>query len=131
MGTIFAEVAVVLPVIGTYYYRVPTDLRREVAVGRQVLVPFGRRRLTGYVLRLEEQLPTTMDAAIRDVLQVSSEECYFAEAHLPFYRWLSKYYLAPLVVPPSFRRRVFVPSVSQLPLQKKPQCSPCSGSTLG
>jgi primosomal protein N' (replication factor Y) len=96
MGTIFAEVAVVLPVIGTYYYRVPTDLRREVAVGRQVLVPFGRRRLTGYVLRLEEQLPTTMDAAIRDVLQVSSEECYFAEAHLPFYRWLSKYYLAPL-----------------------------------
>jgi primosomal protein N' (replication factor Y) len=65
-------------------------------VGRQVLVPFGRRRLTGYVLKLEEQLPTTIDAAIRDVLQVSSEECYFSEAHLPFYRWLSNYYLAPL-----------------------------------
>ena len=81
MGTIFVEVAVVLPVIGTYYYRVPPDLRPEVAVGRQVLVPFGRRRLTGYVLRLEEQLPTTMDAVIRDVLQVSSEECYFGEAH--------------------------------------------------
>ncbi|MBW2624841.1 MAG: primosomal protein N' [Deltaproteobacteria bacterium] len=96
MSTIFVEVAVVLPVIGTYYYRVPPDLRREVAVGRQVLVPFGRRRLTGYVLRLEEQLPATMDAAIRDVLQVSSEECYFSEAHLPFYRWLSNYYLAPL-----------------------------------
>ena len=96
MSTIFVEVAVVLPVIGTYYYRVPPDLRREVAVGRQVLVPFGRRRLTGYVLRLEEQLPTTIDAAIRDILQVSSEECYFSEAHLPFYRWLSNYYLAPL-----------------------------------
>ncbi|MGD8686201.1 MAG: hypothetical protein PVH15_05480, partial [Syntrophobacterales bacterium] len=96
MSAIFVEVAVVLPVIGTYYYKVPPDLCRKVAVGRQVLVPFGRRRLTGYVLRLEEQLPVGMAATIRDVLQVSSNECYFSEAHLPFYRWLSDYYLAPL-----------------------------------
>ena len=50
MKAAFVEVAVVLPVISTYHYRVPPELGEEAAVGRQVLVPFGRRRLTGYIL---------------------------------------------------------------------------------
>jgi primosomal protein N' (replication factor Y) len=96
MSTIFVEVAVVLPVISTYHYRVPPELSEEVAVGRQILVPFGRRRLTGYILSVGNQAPVGTDTAIRDILQISSKEFYFTEAHLPFYRWLSSYYLAPL-----------------------------------
>jgi len=96
MSTLFVEVAVVLPVIGTYHYQVPVHLRQKVAVGRQVLVPFGSRRLTGYVLGLATSLSDELQATVRDVLQVSSEESYFNEADLPFYRWLSNYYLAPL-----------------------------------
>jgi primosomal protein N' (replication factor Y) len=96
MSTLFAEVAVVLPVIGTYYYSLPAELEQKAEVGRQVLVPFGRRRLTGYILRIKRQLPRGVDFAIRDILQVSTEECHFSETHLPFYRWLSSYYLAPL-----------------------------------
>jgi len=96
MSVLYVEVAVMLPVIGTYYYRVPSELRQKVTVGRQVLVPFGRRRLTGYILEIREELPPGVDVAIRDVMQVGTEECQFSEAHLPFYRWLSNYYLAPL-----------------------------------
>ena len=96
MSALYVEVAVVLPVIGTYYYRVPSDLREKVTVGRQVLVPFGRRRLTGYILGITQQLPEGVEVAIRDVLQVTTEELHFRERHLPFYRWLSNYYLAPL-----------------------------------
>ncbi|MFP3869803.1 MAG: primosomal protein N' [Syntrophobacteria bacterium] len=96
MNGLFVEVAVVLPVTGTYHYRVPPELAGEVAVGRQVLVPFGNRRLTGYILSVDGQPPSDMEPAIRDILQVSSEEACFTEAHLPFYRWLSSYYLAPL-----------------------------------
>ncbi len=96
MSAFYVEVAVVLPVIGTYYYQVPPELREKVAVGRQVLVPFGRRRLTGYILGIKQQQPPGVDVAIRDVIQVSTEECHFSEPHLPFYRWLSNYYLAPL-----------------------------------
>ena len=96
MSALYVEVAVVLPVIGTYYYQVPPELREKVAVGRQVLVPFGRRRLTGYILGIKQQPPPGVDVAIRDVIQVSTEECHFSEPHLPFYRWLSNYYLAPL-----------------------------------
>jgi primosomal protein N' (replication factor Y) len=96
MSALYVEVAVALPVIGTYYYQVPSGLRQKVAVGRQVLVPFGRRRLTGYILGIKQQLPPGVDVAIRDILQVSAEECHFSEARLPFYRWLSNYYLTPL-----------------------------------
>ena len=96
MSTLFVEVAVVLPVIGTYYYQVPPEFEERVKVGRQVLVPFGRRRLTGYILGIKQHLPKGVEVAIRNVLEVNTEECHFSETHLPFYRWLSNYYLAPL-----------------------------------
>jgi primosomal protein N' (replication factor Y) len=48
------------------------------------------------VLSLDTTLSAEVEASIRDVLQVSSEESYFGEADVPFYRWLSTYYLAPL-----------------------------------
>jgi primosomal protein N' (replication factor Y) len=96
MSALYVEVAVALPVIGTYYYQVPSKLRERATVGRQVLVPFGGRRLTGYIIGIKQQLPVGADVAIRDVLQVSTEECHFREPHLPFYRWLSNYYLFPL-----------------------------------
>ncbi len=98
MSAIYVEVAVVLPVISTYLYRVPPELREEVGVGRQILVPFGRRKLIGYIVGIGSQVPAGTEADIRDILHISSEEFYFTEAHLPFYRWLSSYYLAPLGV---------------------------------
>jgi len=96
MSAILVEVAVVLPVTSTYHYRVPPELTEKAAVGRQVLVPFGRRRLTGYILSVGSQAPADTETTIRDILRITSEEFYFTEAHLPFYRWLSSYYLAPL-----------------------------------
>jgi len=47
-----AEVSVALPVTGTYDYRVPEELAPVLECGSRVLVPFGRRQVTGYVLRL-------------------------------------------------------------------------------
>ena len=96
MSTLFVEVAVVFPVMDSYYYRVPAELISRIAVGRQVLVPFSRRRLTGYILSVRNKLPLGPQTAIRDLLQINSEVRYFTEAILPFYRWLSSYYLAPL-----------------------------------
>ena len=96
MNALYVEVAVALPVIDTYYYQVPSELRQKVTVGRQVLVPFGGRRLTGYIVAIKEQLPLVADVVVRDILQVSTGECHFKEPHLRFYRWLSNYYLYPL-----------------------------------
>jgi primosomal protein N' (replication factor Y) len=47
-GTV--EVAIAMAVPGTYTYSVPEALRPAVAPGVRVLVSFGRRRVTGYLL---------------------------------------------------------------------------------
>jgi primosomal protein N' (replication factor Y) len=44
------DVAVPLPIDSTFHYAVPPALASRVTVGMRVLVPFGRRKLTGYVL---------------------------------------------------------------------------------
>ena len=38
----------------TFQYRIPDKLKEELAVGTQVIVPFGSRTLTGYVLELTD-----------------------------------------------------------------------------
>jgi primosomal protein N' (replication factor Y) len=46
----YIEVAIALPVYNTYTYNVPETLHELVSEGKRVLVPFGRRRVTGYIL---------------------------------------------------------------------------------
>ena len=47
------EVAVALPVTGTFSYRVPDRLTGQIDIGSQVVVPFGRRRVAGLVMALD------------------------------------------------------------------------------
>jgi|GEM_PF-6908474 len=48
------EVAIALPVENTFTYAVPETLSSFVSVGKRVLVPFGRRRVTGYIMGVAE-----------------------------------------------------------------------------
>jgi len=90
---VFAEVAVEAPVDGTFTYSVPHELAGEVALGRRLLVPFGRRSITGYCLGLTGE-PGPFD--VRPVTDVLDPVPLFDERMLGFYRWLSSYYFAPL-----------------------------------
>jgi primosomal protein N' (replication factor Y) len=44
------RVAVTLPVAETYLYLVPQELEPRARVGCRVDVPFGKRKVTGYIL---------------------------------------------------------------------------------
>mgnify|MGYP007051336830 CR=1 len=90
---VFAEVAVEAPVDGTFTYSVPHEHAGEVALGRRLLVPFGRRSITGYCLGLTGA-PGPFD--VRPVTDVLDPVPLFDERMLGFYRWLSSYYFAPL-----------------------------------
>ena len=46
----YIEVAVAIPVYHTFTYSVPQFLLPFAAAGKRVLVPFGQRRVTGYIL---------------------------------------------------------------------------------
>lgn len=86
------EVAVPLQLAATFHYAVPEHLRPAVQVGKRVLVPFGRRKLTGYVL----SFPPSSEQELKDVLEVLDEEPLFTPDELAFYRWIGEYYHAPL-----------------------------------
>jgi primosomal protein N' (replication factor Y) len=96
MDSAIIEVALPLAVPGTFHYRVPPELQAEVAVGREVVVPFGRRRLSGLIVAVGTVPPADLATSIRDVLEISPGEPLFSGVHLPFFLWLSSYYLIPL-----------------------------------
>ena len=90
----YIEVALPLPVRKTFTYEVPADLRAEVSPGKRVLVPFGRRILTGFVLGPAQTLPS--HTAILPLRQVLDGEISFPEKSLKFLLWVSRYYLQPI-----------------------------------
>jgi len=89
----YIDVAVALPVHKTYTYGVPRDWLTRISEGRRVLVPFGRRRVTGYILAVLRQ--STHDE-VKAVLDVLDEKPLFPKVMIPFYQWMADYYLHPI-----------------------------------
>jgi len=88
----YAEVAVAVPVKGTFSYRVPPDISSQVRVGSEVLVDFNNRRLSGYVLARKSE--GTREA--KDILEVIGSEPRFHPAEVPFFEWMADYYIHPI-----------------------------------
>jgi primosomal protein N' (replication factor Y) (superfamily II helicase) len=89
----FAEVAAALPVYGTYTYSIPDHLRTLVVSGKRVLVPFGHRKVTAYILGLDDRIPEIQVKAILDILD---EKPLFPQNMIPFFKWMSQYYKCPI-----------------------------------
>lgn len=87
------EVAVALPVPGTFTYRDPRPGARLLP-GVQVVVPFGGRMVTGFVLG--PAAPGSTGPRTRDIEAVIGGEPLFDEEVLALCRWAADYYLAPL-----------------------------------
>ena len=87
------DVAIALPVYNTYTYRVPEALMPYLAPGKRVLAPFRRRRVTGYILGEGESSDQYDTKCILDILD---EAPLFPLALIPFFKWISVYYLYPL-----------------------------------
>jgi len=89
----FVDVSLSVAVDRSFTYGVPEALAGEVALGKRVLVPFGKRTLTGYVTGLREVAEVEK---VRDILDVLDAEPLFDEEGMRFFSFLSSYYLVPL-----------------------------------
>ncbi len=89
----YIEVAVALPVYHTFTYLAPETVATFIMVGKRVLVPFGRRRVTGYVLGESQPLDKK---EIKSVLDVLDERPLFPPTMVPFFRWIADYYKYPV-----------------------------------
>ncbi|MCK5204832.1 MAG: DEAD/DEAH box helicase family protein, partial [Desulfobacterales bacterium] len=89
----YIEVAVALPVYKTFTYSVPEALWPFITAGKRVLVPFGRRRVTGYILGTSSDINP---GEIKHVLDVLDEKPLFPQSMIPFFQWISDYYKHPI-----------------------------------
>ena len=89
----YVDVAVALPVFNTYTYRVPEDLLPHIENGKRVLIPFGHRRATGYILGPAKPLE---DRQTKEVVEILDEKPLFPESMISFFKWVSDYYLYPI-----------------------------------
>lgn len=87
------EVAIALPVYSTYVYSVPKNVSVLVSTGKRVLVPFGRRRVTGYILGACKKID---QGEIKNILDILDDEPLFPESMIHFFRWTADYYLHPI-----------------------------------
>ncbi len=86
------EVAVAIPVYQTFTYSVPEPFSAFIATGKRVLIPFGRRRVTGYILGPSKGYD---NKEIKSVLDILDEQPLFPSGMVPFFRWISDYYKYP------------------------------------
>ncbi len=124
----YARVAVPRPLDRTFLYRVPESLEPDIEPGRRVVVPFGRRQLTGWIDELVDDLPEA-PSKIREILDVPDPTPVLGADLLYLCRWISHYYAAPVGL--TFRAALpaALTSESAERLTLRPGADPGSAST--
>jgi len=90
----FAEVAVPVPVRHPFTYSVPKALAAQLAPGSRVAVPFGPRKLAGFVVALTDAPPAQGRA--RPIAGLLEREPVLTSELLAFLHAASEYYMHPL-----------------------------------
>ncbi len=97
---IHLEVAVNVPLHTTLSYLLPpVDQRPKVAtvdeyIGRRVLVPLGRRTVTGYVIGLKTEEGVAY--RLRKIERFADDRPLFSAEIVPFFLWVAEYYQHPI-----------------------------------
>ncbi|GAB6100682.1 primosomal protein N' [Halanaerocella petrolearia] len=99
----------------TFTYQVPEDLRTEVEIGKKVTVPFGPRKITGYIVAEVEEV----DFETKEIIKVTSPFILFNKELLELAYWMAGYYQSYLIsalkaIVPSGKHKVKTKRVVQL-----------------
>lgn len=87
----YADVVFPLPILRTFSYGLPAKLRERARVGARVSAPFGRRELTGFIVRLRAGRPVGPET-LKDISDIIDESPPFSPRFLAFTRKLAAYH---------------------------------------
>ena len=90
-----ARVVIPATVDRPFDYAVPAHLDGALRPGRRVVVPFGRRTLTGFVLDLQGASDVA-PGRLRSILSLAPEPAPLPPAVLELCLWAARYYQAPI-----------------------------------
>src|SRR5215510_2716567 len=91
----FVDVAVPVPAgpQGILTYRVPESFRERLLPGMRVLVPVGRRKITGVVIRNSSLVSLPHQEKLKDIVEILDEIPVFPHDLLQLWQWARDYYL--------------------------------------
>jgi primosomal protein N' (replication factor Y) len=90
--TLFVEVILPLAIAKNYTYRVPFQLNNAVAIGKRVVVQFGKSKMyTAVIASIGSKAPDKYEA--KYILDILDDRPVVSEKQLQFWQWLSDYYL--------------------------------------
>lgn len=93
----YVEVALPVPLRKTFTYRLPPAIENLVKKGSRLLVPFGRRTLTGYAVGFPSELKPSLEldvTAIKDLIELIDDEPLFTDEILDLTKWAAEYYFS-------------------------------------
>ncbi|MGE5304586.1 MAG: primosomal protein N' [Alphaproteobacteria bacterium] len=121
----FARVVIPSPLKEPLTYTVPPRLREDISVGMRVVVPVGKRKLTGVVFDLVSK---SSRAETKEIIALCDDRPVLDPPQLRLCHWIAQYYLTTLgealaiLLPPSVReesRRIIVLKPGAFPVANK------------
>ena len=93
-NTILIDIILPLAIADAYTYRVPSNMPTPLA-GMRVLVPLGKKTITGIVYRLHEgELPASVK--VRDIVDIIDNQPVVTPHQLRLWQWMAEYYMCTL-----------------------------------
>lgn len=92
----YAEIVFPIPHKGGFTYEIPRHLLGEAVFGKRAIVPFGKRTLSGYIVRTFDTLDSPPEFTIKQIHDILDEFPLFDEDGFRFYQWLGDFYLGSL-----------------------------------
>ena len=89
----FVNIALNIPSDKLFTYEVPANLQQEVEIGKRVFVPFGRRKRTGFIIKIISSCDLKN---IKSITEILDDEPLFGLSDLDFYQWIANYFMYPL-----------------------------------
>lgn len=86
----YAEVVFNLPLRDRFTYQIPSALQPLIQVGMRVFAPFGRRRITGYVVGLTQTFDR--DFQLKPIADLPDVHPVISEELLALTAWVADYY---------------------------------------
>jgi len=87
----YAEVVFNLPIYHAFTYHIPEEFN-HLTTGYRVLVPFGKRTLTGIVTSITEKSRLTQ---VKSIMDVPDDHALIRPRAMELAEWMARYYMAP------------------------------------
>jgi primosomal protein N' (replication factor Y) len=93
--TLFVEVILPLAISKNYTYRVPFEMNDAVAIGKRVVVQFGKSKLyTAIVREITQLAPEKYEA--KYIIEVLDDRPVVVPHQLHFWQWIADYYMCTI-----------------------------------